>query len=568
MAKAASVPAHDPGGFARSFADHLVGRGLLDELSVRRALAATERSGERLTVVLARLGLVSEADLARALSEHLSLHLVGRDDLPAEPMLPDRLDAAFLKAQQVLPLSLEDGTLRLAMTDPTADEVCLSVAYHLDCAVERAVISPADFSAGWERLYGSEEKDRAQVDAGNLIDLDVERLKELASEAPTIRLVNQLFAEAVDSRASDIHIEPFDDGLVVRFRIDGHLVKVRALPISQAAAVVSRVKIVAKLDIGERRLPQDGRIRTSIRGVEIDLRVSTVPSLHGEAVVVRLLDRRGVELSLPSLGFAPDTRGTLQSMIREPGGIVLVAGPTGSGKTTTLYAALGLLNEPRRKIITVEDPVEYHFPGINQIQVHPAIGLDFAASLRAILRQDPDVIMIGEIRDLETARIAAQASLTGHLVLSTVHTNSAAATLTRLADLGLEDYLIASTLRGVLAQRLVRKLCIHCAAEDEAANGFEALAERAALAIGAVSFKRPVGCAHCRWLGFSGRTVLSELLTVTPEIRDHIRVRSPESRVLEAALEGGMRTLLADGLLKVAGGVTTVSEVIEAVGGA
>ena len=385
----------------------------------------------------------------------------------------------------------------------------------------------------------------------------------MASEAPVIRLVQDLIVRAVEMRASDIHVEPREDSVRVRFRVDGMLSTVETLPTALKAAVGSRIKIMARLNIAERRLPQDGRMKTNVRGREIDLRVSTMPTLWGESIVLRILDRSSVELDFPKLGFAGPSHETFLRLLEEPNGIILVTGPTGSGKTTTLYTALGLLNSPERKVFTVEDPIEYQLPGVNQIQVQPKIGLTFATALRSILRQDPDIIMVGEIRDLETAQIAIQASLTGHLVLSTVHTNNAAATVTRFLDMGVEKYLLASCLKGVLAQRLVRRLCSFCAkpAPDPLSH-VRVLEGIGASAAGVpIQPKLPAGCSVCRNSGYAGRTTVCELLATSPSVREAILSGAGEQAIEAIAVAEGMVTMLQHGLTKALQGVTTSEEV-------
>ena len=394
---------------------------------------------------------------------------------------------------------------------------------------------------------------------------DAERLKDLASEAPVIRLVNGIVSRAVETQASDIHIEPFEDRLRVRYRYDGVLHEAEAPPFRLAAAITSRIKIMSRLDIAERRLPQDGRIKLAVRGQEVDFRVSTIPSLHGETVVMRVLDRTAVAFDYAKLGLPPAVIGRLDAALSLPNGIVLVTGPTGSGKTTTLYAGLLSLNSVARKVVTVEDPVEYQLQGVNQIQVKPQIGLNFATLLRSILRQDPDVIMVGEIRDLETAQIAVQAALTGHLVLSTVHTNSAASTIARLRDMGLEDYLVTAVLRGVLAQRLVRRLCRECAQEADAAPEMVARFKLDRGQPGPVRLWHAVGCAKCRGMGFRGRLAIAEFLQPTPEIQRLVFTRAEQGAIEAAAVAGGMVTMFEAGLDAALAGETTVEEVVRSI---
>jgi general secretion pathway protein E len=385
----------------------------------------------------------------------------------------------------------------------------------------------------------------------------------MASEAPVVRLVNLLIQRAVESRASDIHIEPFENRLRVRYRVDGVLQDVEAPPAHSTAAVISRFKIMAKLNIAERRLPQDGRIQLRIQGRELDLRVSTVPTLYGESVVLRLLDKGSVVLDFDALGFQGSTLERFLRVLELPHGIIVVTGPTGSGKSTTLYTALHKLNTPDRKIVTVEDPVEYQLEGINQIQVKPQIGLTFASALRSIVRQDPDVIMIGEMRDRETAGIAVQSALTGHLVLSTLHTNDAAGGVTRLLDMGVEDYLLTSTVNGILAQRLVRTLCKHCAEPYEAMPELIEELELHRFSQGKpVMLHRPVGCEHCNGIGYHGRAAIMEFLVVSDPIRRLVLQHTDAGSIQEQAQKEGMRIMYEDGLSKALSGLTTLEEVI------
>jgi general secretion pathway protein E len=420
------------------------------------------------------------------------------------------------------------------------------------------VAEPAALESAIERLY-----EQGKTGPGRTVEDVGERLKDLASEAPVIRLVNQLIARAAEARASDIHIEAFENKLRVRYRIDGALREVDPPPNRFRAAIVSRVKIMARLNIAERRLPQDGRIKLAIRGTPIDLRVSTIPSMHGEGVVMRILDRQGVTLNFQALGIEGRNLETYLSILERPHGVFLVTGPTGSGKTTTLYASLVRINSPDKKILTVEDPIEYQLDGVNQIQVKPSIGFNFANVLRSILRQDPDIIMIGEIRDVETAEIAIQAALTGHLVLSTLHTNDAAGTITRLLDMGAEDYLLTSTLNGVAAQRLVRTLCSNCRTPERA---MPELVEQLDLHRYAteqeIVLYRPQGCETCNDTGFFGRTSLVESLVVTDQIRRLILRHAEAGELHRVAVEEGMSTLFDDGMRKALAGQTTVEEVL------
>jgi general secretion pathway protein E len=452
--------------FAEAFGRRLIEANLLDAASLDRARRAAATTGERFDHVLGKLGLVPEAALLEALASHLDTGVATARDMPTAPILAEIIRPQFVRSRQVLPLAAEDSHLIVAAVDPFDDEPRQALAYLTGRDISMLLISAGDFSRAVQALYGERGhsgQDTLDPRVAEASETDVQRLRDIANEAPVIRLVNQLIADAVEAKSSDIHVEPGVDGVAVRYRIDGHLRQAQLLASGLRAAVTSRLKIMAKLDIAERRMPQDGRIKIPVRGVDIDFRVSTIPTVYGESIVMRILDRSRVELDFVKLGFDADRIAALEALMDQPNGIVLVTGPTGSGKTTTLYASLKRLNRPDVKVFTVEDPIEYQIARINQVQVHPAIGRDFPHALRSILRQDPDVIMIGEIRDLETARIAIRASLTGHLVFSTLHTNSAAATVTRLIDMGVENYLLASTVNGILAQRLVRRLCPHCA---------------------------------------------------------------------------------------------------------
>ena len=563
-------PAAGTPGFAERFAAHLLAKGVIDEVTLQRAQRAMRDSGERLDIVLTRLGLLGEAETTRELAAMLGQPLAAASDFPAAPLPLEGIDAAFLVRNGMLPLREAGDAVEVAIADPLATELAAALAYRLGRPVRTLVAPPSDIGHALSRLYtaarstndgsataNGETQARASED-------DVRRLADLASEAPVIRLVHDLIARAVDARASDIHIEPTGDGLVVRQRIDGLLQTPERLPIEFAAAIVSRVKIMARLDIAERRLPQDGRVKANVRGRDIDLRISTMPTLKGESVVMRILDRSSVALDFATLGFSGALLDTLMRLLDEPNGLLLVTGPTGSGKSTTLYAALDRLNQPFRKTFTVEDPVEYQLAGAAQVQVQPRIGLDFAAALRSILRQDPDIIMVGEIRDIETAEMAVQAALTGHLVLSTLHTNSAAASIPRLIDMGVDDYLIASTLKGILAQRLVRRLCPACTRPAAASAPLTALAARLVTNVSndLTGVREPVGCPDCRQTGYAGRTVVAELLVVDAAVSAAIVAGAGEAALAAAAAGSGMASMLADGVGKVLRGETTLDEVL------
>lgn len=454
------------------------------------------------------------------------------------------------------------------MADPSDDEAAEAIELFVGRPVSRVVALPADVDAVLDRLLPSKiENELVEGDeASRFVGLgssELDRLREAASDAPVIRLVNTMLAAAVTERASDLHIEPTADGLVARLRVDGRL---RALdppiPARQRDAVVSRAKLLAGLDIAERRLPQDGRIAYAVRGQEVEFRVATTPTAHGESVVIRVLDRAQIQLDFAALGFDSHALSALRPLLAAPNGMLLVTGPTGSGKTTTLYATLAELNTPDRKLMTIEDPVEYQLTGVQQVQVQPGIGLTFARALRSFLRHNPNIVMVGEIRDLETAQVAIQVALTGHLILSTLHTNDAASGVTRLLDMGVEDYLIASTCNGILAQRLVRTLCLECRELYEIGP-----AQAAGLGFdkeGPVTLFRSRGCQSCSSSGFKGRTTILEVLPITETIRELVLRRATASVILRTAVGEGMRTMHAHGMCKALEGLTTVEEVLAA----
>jgi len=491
------------------------------------------------------------------------------EDLPKVPFVINGISSRFIRENKIIPLDLKNNILKVVMANPedaTAIDA-LRVATEADIVVYAC--DSKELEEYISRFYEQESQNINRIieDLGEKgieflreEEEDVGHLKDLASEAPIIRLVNMLITRAVESRASDIHIEPFEDELKVRYRIDGVLHDIESTPKRLQAAIVSRIKIMAKLNIAERRLPQDGRIRLKVGEKELDLRVSTIPVLHGESVVMRILRKEGIVIDLEILGFPPDTLSTFEQLIKKPNGILLVTGPTGSGKTTTLYGALDKINFPDRKIITVEDPVEYQLKGVNQIQVKPQIGLNFANTLRHIVRQDPDIIMIGEVRDLETAEIAIQSALTGHLVFSTLHTNDAPSAITRLLDMGVENFLLSSTIRGILAQRLVRVICPICKETDMS------VADREELKLLGIDSAAPLylgkGCEACSFTGYYGRSGIFQLLVVDEEIRKLILKSADAGQIRNTAKQHGMRTLLEDGAVKVKSGITTLNEIL------
>lgn len=494
------------------------------------------------------------------------------EDLPKVPFVLNGISSRFIRDNGVVPLEMKKNILKIVMADPNNRDIidALRVATSAEVVVYKADSSVIDEYISRFYIQESQNINRIIEDMGERgVDFlrdeeeDIGHLKDLASEAPIIKLVNLLITRAVENRASDIHIEPFEDELKVRYRIDGVLHDIESTPKKLQAAIVSRIKIMAKLNIAERRLPQDGRIRLKVSDHEIDLRVSSIPVLHGESVVMRILRKEGVVVNLDKLGFPPATLNIFNQLIKKPNGIILVTGPTGSGKTTTLYGALDKINSPDRKIITVEDPVEYQIKGINQIQVKPQIGLNFAGALRHIVRQDPDIILIGEIRDLETAEIAIQSALTGHLVFSTLHTNDAPSAITRLLDMGVENFLLSSTVRGILAQRLLRVICPDCKESDLSA------ADKEELSVLGISRDIPLykgkGCETCSYTGYYGRNGIFELLVIDDDIRKLILNNADSNQIRETARKKGMRTLLEDGAEKIKAGITTLSEVLRVI---
>jgi general secretion pathway protein E len=545
----------------------LVEAGKLDSKELERAMRLQRESGEPLGSLLVQLGFVSERDIAGSVGQALALTVADADRLREPAPCIARLSAEFMKRYQVLPVGESDSTVDVAMADPTDGDTLQALELALGRSIQPMVAVGAEVQAALQAIAGA-GADAVEIERVGLVSAggadfdDIDQLRDMASEAPVIRTVNQLIARALEMRSSDIHIEPFEGELVVRFRVDGVLRIVDAPPVASAAAVVSRIKVMSNLNIAERRLPQDGRIKMRIEGREVDMRISTVPTMHGESVVIRLLDQGGASLDLAQIGFDEHAQRQFERLLARPQGIILVTGPTGSGKTTTLYAALGRLNTPERKILTVEDPVEYQIRGVNQIQIRPNIDLTFANALRSILRQDPDVIMIGEMRDTETARIAVQAALTGHKVLSTLHTNDAPSSVTRLLDMHVEDYLLTSTLDGILAQRLVRRLCPHCREpfHPEPHWLHETGLER--LAAGrAVELHRPVGCPRCEHSGYRGRTTILELLVMNDAVRRVILEQRSADAIRQVAVAEGMISMREDGYKKALAGLTTVEEV-------
>ena len=539
----------------RRLGEILIEKRLIEAEDLERALELQKERGDKLGKILVDLGFVAARDVLQALSEQLAIPYQPIDGPPVASPETETLSARFLRQFRCLPASIQGHTLTLAMADPLDLETRNTVRACTGLEVTPVLAAEGEILEALDRYYGQSEKRESDTDFNAAeANEDLEHLRDMASEAPVIRMVNGMIAQAVENRASDIHIEPFEKEFRIRYRIDGVLVQQEAPPREVKAAIISRVKLMAKLNIAERRLPQDGRIKVKTLGREVDLRVSTLPTLYGESVVMRLLDRSAGDFyDLRRLGFDEFMLSRMEYYTSLPHGIFLVTGPTGSGKSTTLYSALKRINQTDKKIITIEDPVEYQMDGINQIHVNPAIGLTFSAGLRHIVRQDPDVIMVGEIRDRDTADIAIRAALTGHFVYSTLHTNDAPSAITRLTDMGVENYLITSSLVAVLAQRLVRVICPRCKkSAGTMANPFGETIE----------VFRGAGCDHCYGTGFRGRVGIFELMELTNEIRQIIMRNEDATVITAAARRNGMRNLREDGWDKVKRGVTTADEVL------
>jgi len=545
----------------------LLDRGVISEEDLKNALTLQKERPDKLGRILIDLGYVAERDIVSTLSQQLNVDLFS-GEYPAVPVETSKLPLRFLRTFHVIPVHLENNVLSLVMSDPLDVETQSAIRLRTGHDLRVYIGAETEVNEQLEKLYGGDEGSSEKL-IETMTDVfaddeNIEHLRDLASEVPVIRMVNLIISRAVESRSSDIHIEPFEKELRLRYRVDGVLHNIDPPPNQLRAAIISRIKLMAKLNIAERRLPQDGRIKLKVLGKEIDLRVSTLPTMYGESVVMRILDKSNSSLiDLRRLGFPEDSYDKVCEMTSKPHGIFLVTGPTGSGKTTTLYSAMKRINTPDRKIITIEDPVEYQMDGINQIHVNTQIGLTFGAGLRHIVRQDPDIIMIGEIRDLETAEIAIRSALTGHLVFSTLHTNDAPSAVTRLVDMGVEDYLLASSLIGILAQRLVRVNCQHCKAPELTPSKALADAGFDIKGLGEfVQLQRGKGCEQCDFSGYESRMGIFELLDIDEEMR-RLMVTKADSTVLKAqAVRSGMRTLKDDGWAKVLAGDTTADEVL------
>ncbi len=554
----------------RQLGDILIRDKGLSEEVVRQALREQEGNQLKLGEIIREQGAASETLLAEALATQSGMEYIADPQVKASALhLLMTVPIGYAKENLAVPLEIDGQTIRLAVVDPNNNRILNDLSVLTGCRIVPCLASPDKLlkaiNQGYETLSGGGDSSMSEIGRGEL-DLDeaiqIEDLLDTSDEAPIIRFVNSLVTQAYRQRASDIHIEPFETEMVVRYRVDGVLYEIQRPPLGALPNIVSRLKIMANLDIAEKRLPQDGRFSVRIAGNQVDIRVSTLPTAFGERVVLRLLDKSSGVLTLEDIGIEPTLLPQVAKMIGKSYGIFLVTGPTGAGKTTTLYSALSSINSREQNIITIEDPIEYQLPGVGQVQVNPKIELTFAQGLRSILRQDPDVIMVGEIRDGETAKIAVQAALTGHLVFSTLHTNDSAGALARLVEMGVEPFLVASALVGVLAQRLVRTICPHCRVSylPEEKLLVE-LAEGVSLPTDATFF-RGRGCSHCLQVGYLGRTGLYELLEVNDPIRQLVTGNADAATIRQQALPQGMTSLRQAGLAKVLAGQTTVEEVL------
>ena len=553
------------------FRDTLVNMGLVDEEELEIALKEQRETGERLGDILVKLGYISREDFTKALASHFGLVSIQLKDYNPSKDVINLVPPTIARKYKLLPLKRKGDKLTVALADPLDFLAIENLEKIIGFKIEPLLAREQELENKLTQFYGVEEDTIStlltEISESSISFAGVEEIDEegVAEEAPMIRLVSMLILEAFRARASDIHVEPLANKLRIRYRIDGTLHEVQAPPKKLQGPVMSRIKILAGMDIAEKRLPQDGRILVNVMGKTLDLRVSALPGLHGESMVMRILDKSSLLMGLGELGFLPEDQKRWEDVIKSPNGIVLVTGPTGSGKTTTLYAVLNELNTPDRKIITVEDPVEYQLSGINQVQIKPQIDLTFANCLRSLLRQAPDIIMVGEIRDTETAKIAIRAALTGHLVFSTLHTNDAASAITRLIDMGIKPFLVSSSLQASMAQRLVRKVCDKCAEPYQPPQELleMMIREMGEEIVKKANFRKGRGCEECNHTGFRGRIGIFELLVMSESLRDLVVEGIPSHRIREAARQEGMKCLREDGWIKACRGITTVDEVVK-----
>jgi len=553
---------------------------VLHEGQVQEAIQVQKREGGQIGQVLVRLGHITQAQLMLALGRQAGMEVIDLGTFQPQPEAVAKVDEAIARPFQFVPVSFDGTTLVVAMADPMNKTALDDIRFTANCEVKGVVADLAQVEAALAKAYGKEEQVMAtilkEIEEAALLPAakrpgakrggkdvtDLEDAEAMANSAPVRKLLNYILYQAIRDRSADIHLEPFENEFKIRYRVDGVLYELEAPPLHLAPALISRVKVMAGLDISETRIPQDGRIDLAIGGRPVDLRVSTLPTMFGESCVLRVLDRSVVSLDLTQIGLRDDEVEKVKRLIDLPHGIILVTGPTGSGKTTTLYSALNHTNDVSMKIITTEDPVEYDLEGIVQVQINEEIGVTYAACLRSILRQDPDIILVGEIRDRDTAQIAIEASLTGHVVFSTLHTNDAPLAITRLVDIGVEPYLIAATLEGVVGQRLVRRICVECKTFYEPSREILRELELTPEQIGGRSFAYGKGCPKCNGTGYRGRIAIFEIMSVTDGVRSLIMDRAPTSQVRIVAREEGMRGLRESGLLAIFDGVTTVEEVL------
>lgn len=546
--------------------DILQERGLISQEELAAALEEQRRSGDRLGESLVKLGFVTADQVADALSEHLRIERVDFVRRYLAPEIVELVPASVITSKYVLPLEVEDGFLVVAMADPMDINVIDDLQRLTGKIIRPLVATEEEIIEAFQRTRNIAQSARELLnDYEQEEGEEEEQTQQYLGDAPGVRLANLILEQAIMQKASDIHLEPLEGRMKVRYRIDGLLRDIMEIPRHLQGDVNSRIKVMAGLDITERRKPQDGRIQLSFNGTEVDLRISTLPTVYGEKIVARVLHRANHLMDLDEFGFSPADLEKMESMLRLNQGLILVTGPTGSGKTTTLYAFLNRLNSPEKNIVTVEDPVEYRLDGVNHVQVNPKVGLTFATGLRTVLRQDPDVIMVGEIRDEETGEIAVRSALTGHLVLSTLHTNSAVATVSRLINMGLEPYILSSTIIGIVAQRLVRRICFDCREEVELTDP---LMIRYIRSLG-LEPPRVVyqgkGCPLCGGTGYRGRTAIGEVLVFNREMRQAVDRRAGEDELLDIALRSGMTTLQRAAVAKLAQGITTAEEIIRTV---
>lgn len=549
----------------------LLDLSLITEKQLEQALEEQKTSGKLLGRILVDMGIVKEEDILRVLGARAGVSVAKLKEIKIPKEVVEKIPASVAKIYTIMPISQEGNVLTIAIADPLNVSAIDDVRFILGMNIKTAIASEEDIKDMIDRNYGAEGETIEDILGifGEKMEIlpteemeDVAALQELASRAPVVKLLNMIMLKAVREKSSDIHFEPFEHEYKIRYRVDGVLYEVARPPKNLSLGLASRIKVMANLDIAERRLPQDGRIMVAIEGRDVDLRISTLPTIFGESVVMRVLDRAVMSLSLDEIGVSDDVKKMLRYLIQKPNGIVLATGPTGCGKTTTLYSCLREINKIEYKVITTEDPIEYDIKGIIQVPISPKIGLTFATSLRHILRQDPDIIMVGEIRDSETAQIAIQASLTGHLVFSTLHTNDASGALTRMIDMGIEPFLITSTLVAVFAQRLVRKICLDCkeeyTPEPEILGDIGLSLEEAKTK----KFYHGAGCSKCNNTGYKGRTGIFELLIMNEKIRSLLLERAHTVMLKKAAVDSGMKSLLQDGLDKIYSGITTIEEVL------